>query len=602
MKKSSIIIFLMLSILFSLNVCYANENIDVLLNKGLKITFNDEIQEFKNVNGVKVYPISYQGTTYLPIRSISSLFKAEIKWDETTNSIYLGEGKSDTISSNKIEEFTAEPNENIEVILNQEITIYYNGKIQKFADVKNNTVYPLSHNGTTYLPVRAVSNLFNLKINWDGEKNLVSIVNNIEKDAAKTKQNKTIFETENYSEFFEETNEYLQKEFKEYGYDKYNKFEDFAKYYYYTDYISNIESEISIKIDNLSKQLKERGIYYNSYAQLIYMIVNNLTIEEAIEMKVFDYVIPVDTNNKSKISEDLLLSFTELSNDSSKKYPNLIECSKPVLKRYQNTIVAYEISKDLIATTEYDESLKMYDEEEKLYITSNGMVFSLPGYSIKIDKNLVKYQMGKHATYYVGSVSSDSEEYKYRTWKKAFSTSELSYFTPKKNDGANHLMLTGYSFFEYGCLMLDKTQTITTPGEWLNDGIYIAIRTIDESEPAYYCIVTKNSNNNFDIYYTISDSEIYECKDVPLIYDFYETNSLNDDGTLKMSNEKAGIVTWKNGDMLFKVFLNNDGLVLYQKDLYNNNKNEYEFIRFEDINTNKFKIDNFLRSHYKNKK
>ena len=69
-----------------------------------------------------------------------------------------------------------------------------------------------------------------------------------------------------------------------------------------------------------------------------------------------------------------------------------------------------------------------------------------------------------------------------------------------------------------------------------------------------------------------------------------------------MSNEKAGIVTWKNGDMLFKVFLNNDGLVLYQKDLYNNNKNEYEFIRFEDINTNKFKIDNFLRSHYKNKK
>ena len=69
-----------------------------------------------------------------------------------------------------------------------------------------------------------------------------------------------------------------------------------------------------------------------------------------------------------------------------------------------------------------------------------------------------------------------------------------------------------------------------------------------------------------------------------------------------MSNEKAGIVTWKNGDMLFKVFLNNDGLVLYQKDLYNNNKSEYEFIRFEDINTNKFKIDNFLRSHYKNKK
>ena len=178
MKKICIIFGLLFVILFCFNVCQANENVEVLLNKSLKVTFNNEIQEFKNVNGIKVYPISYEGTTYLPIRSISSLFKTAIKWDGETNSVLLGKGELDVTSSNKILKFNAEPNESIEVLLNQEIKIYYNSSIQTFTDVNGKIVYPLSYNGTTYLPVRAVSNLFKLKIEWIAKDNTVSIFKN----------------------------------------------------------------------------------------------------------------------------------------------------------------------------------------------------------------------------------------------------------------------------------------------------------------------------------------------------------------------------------------------------------------------------------------
>lgn len=587
MKKHAIITGLILVLLFGMNVCQANENVEVLLNKSLKVTFNGEMQEFKNVNGEKVYPISYDGTTYLPIRSISSLFKTAIKWDGETNSIWLGEGELDVTSSNKILEFISEPNENIEVLLNQEIKIYYNSNVQEFTDVAGKLVYPLSYKGTTYLPVRAVSNLFDLKIEWDGNHNIVSIFNDVEnmkEKTAKNKQDKTIFETDNYSKFIKENNEYLYQEYKEYGYDKYNQFEEYAKYYYYTEYISDIEAEISDKVEELAEKLKERDINFNSYAQLIYMIVNNLTIEEAIEQKIFDYIVPADENNKSQIPNDVLLSFVGFSNESDKKYGDLLTNVKDVLNNYQVTIAAYEINKDLIATLELDESLKMYDNEEKLYITSNGMVFSMPGYALKIDKNLTRYQTGEKAEYYVGNISSDSEEYKYRTWKKTFDNSKFSYYTPIKNDDINHLMVYGYNFFNYSSRIFDKTQTITSVDEWKADGIYIKEDSMFDSEPTY-CVVIKNSDENFDVFYIASDSEIYKYSNIPFKYDYY------------MNTEKAGIIKENNNGNL-EIYLNINELYLEYNGPYFY-ADDY-FIRVEDINTDEFDVDKFVKSYYEN--
>lgn len=48
------------------------------------------------------------------------------------------------------------------------ITLYYDGVKFEPEDALGGKVEPLLYNGTTYLPVRAISNLFGEDINWDG--------------------------------------------------------------------------------------------------------------------------------------------------------------------------------------------------------------------------------------------------------------------------------------------------------------------------------------------------------------------------------------------------------------------------------------------------
>lgn len=49
-----------------------------------------------------------------------------------------------------------------------DITIRYNGQVFQATDVNGTPVYPLIINGTSYLPVRAVSSIAGLEVAWDG--------------------------------------------------------------------------------------------------------------------------------------------------------------------------------------------------------------------------------------------------------------------------------------------------------------------------------------------------------------------------------------------------------------------------------------------------
>ena len=55
------------------------------------------------------------------------------------------------------------------------ITLYYDGVKVEPKDATGKKVEPLLYNGTTYLPVRAVSGLFGEDINWDGKTQSVYI-------------------------------------------------------------------------------------------------------------------------------------------------------------------------------------------------------------------------------------------------------------------------------------------------------------------------------------------------------------------------------------------------------------------------------------------
>ncbi len=89
--KTLLLIFaLSASMVFGAIAAVTNQSISALLNRTIVVMYNKEAQVFKDAKGTQVYPISYNGTTYLPIRSISEMLDLPIEWDGATNTITLG--------------------------------------------------------------------------------------------------------------------------------------------------------------------------------------------------------------------------------------------------------------------------------------------------------------------------------------------------------------------------------------------------------------------------------------------------------------------------------------------------------------------------------
>lgn len=177
MKKY--ILFFVLTVLMIMTsvVTYAtDESVSAILNKEISIMYNNELKEFSDVNGTKVDPISYNFTTYLPVRAISALFDIPVDWDGENNKVLVGKGSVVTSTVKSVDDFKKGNNEEIKLTLSKSLKVDYKDEIQTFKDANGNIVYPLSYNGTTYLPVRAISNMYGASIEWNEENQRITLV------------------------------------------------------------------------------------------------------------------------------------------------------------------------------------------------------------------------------------------------------------------------------------------------------------------------------------------------------------------------------------------------------------------------------------------
>ena len=110
------------------------------------IMYDFEIQTFKDANGVTVFPLNYNGSTYLPIRAISGLMDEPITWDGTTKKISVGDGEEEEPVVEDPEEEEEEPAieedsaiEQITDIYNSEEALYYeaSAKISSIKDASS---------------------------------------------------------------------------------------------------------------------------------------------------------------------------------------------------------------------------------------------------------------------------------------------------------------------------------------------------------------------------------------------------------------------------------------------------------------------------------
>lgn len=99
-KKSVLTLALALVLVFSFAAGAAAagtlETISAYLNYGVTIKYNGETQLLKDAGGNRVYPITYNGTTYLPVRAVSNMLGVNVDWDQATQTVLLGEKKDGT--------------------------------------------------------------------------------------------------------------------------------------------------------------------------------------------------------------------------------------------------------------------------------------------------------------------------------------------------------------------------------------------------------------------------------------------------------------------------------------------------------------------------
>jgi len=70
----------------------ANENIQAILSRDIKITYDGVIQDFRDAAGNRVYPLIYNGTTYLPVRAVCGMVGLDVEWDGAARTVILTSG------------------------------------------------------------------------------------------------------------------------------------------------------------------------------------------------------------------------------------------------------------------------------------------------------------------------------------------------------------------------------------------------------------------------------------------------------------------------------------------------------------------------------
>lgn len=71
------------------------ETVQAEIRKDMTIIVDGENQVFQDANGSRVYPILYNGTTYLPVRAIGNLMGKNIGWNGETMTVTLSSAAYD---------------------------------------------------------------------------------------------------------------------------------------------------------------------------------------------------------------------------------------------------------------------------------------------------------------------------------------------------------------------------------------------------------------------------------------------------------------------------------------------------------------------------
>jgi len=169
LKSILLLICLVFSLAASANAMQENRRVNITY-RGINITIDGKELIPVDAAGRSVEPFIYNGTTYLPVRGVANALDLSVDWDSDTNTVLLTSGGT---AITPVEKAKSSHSTVSESITYRDIQILLNGEklIPKGAD--GSIVEPFIMDGTTYLPVRAVSEALALFVDWNNETDTV---------------------------------------------------------------------------------------------------------------------------------------------------------------------------------------------------------------------------------------------------------------------------------------------------------------------------------------------------------------------------------------------------------------------------------------------
>lgn len=166
---------------------FAENRANAQLRSDFVIEIDGEKYLFTRADGSVALPILYNDTTYLPLRTIGEIMGKNVNWDESTKTITLSGKREETDQKIHI---VATESKDIKVQEKSDFVIEIDGITKEFKTTSRSKMNPIVYNGSTYLPLRAIGEIMDKDIAWDGDTQTVSLTS---KGSSKTKKDR--FET-----------------------------------------------------------------------------------------------------------------------------------------------------------------------------------------------------------------------------------------------------------------------------------------------------------------------------------------------------------------------------------------------------------------------
>ena len=131
------------------------QEIKAYLNPSIAMKVNGVPVQLKDSSGLNIVPISYNNTTYLPVRAVSDALQYAVNFEQATNTIHIGERVEGTAISKNFSDMyhTKDPQYTTYANKNYSEVYYNNGTSNREASFM---LYPKKQYQKLYLQIAAI--------------------------------------------------------------------------------------------------------------------------------------------------------------------------------------------------------------------------------------------------------------------------------------------------------------------------------------------------------------------------------------------------------------------------------------------------------------